>query len=234
MRILLCDDNKLFLKELRQYISMFFNERELKLPEILCFENGEALLSDSGIKDLVFLDVQMPGPNGIEITNALKESNPKTIIIIISAFHDYIDDAMSSHVFRYLDKPLDPARLYRSLQNALAEYALQASKTAIETKDQVITVYTSDIICVETHKRKTLVHTTNGSFDSIKAMQHWQTVLTQPCFVQCYRSFLVNLSHVVNFTHDSVHLDNGLRAYLSKKKYTAFKNAYMLFLESTG
>lgn len=233
MRILLCDDDALFLCELEQYILAFFSERGLGLPDVLCYESGEALLSDSGDKNLVFLDVKMSGQNGISIGNELTKSSPNTIIIMITAFAEYLDDAMRFHVFRYLNKPLDQARLYRNLQDALTEYSLRASKTIIETKDGGISLYTTEIICIETQGRKTHVHTTQGSFDSIHGMKHWQTTLTQPCFIQCHRSYLINLSHVEGFTHDSIRLSNGHQAYLTRRKYASFKDTYMLFLEST-
>lgn len=106
MRILICDDNKNILDQLQKYIMEFFKSRKLKSPKICCYHSGEALLSDAGSKDIVFLDIEMPGLNGIYVGKELKEKNKNTIIFIITSYVEYLDDAMRFHVFRYLSKPL--------------------------------------------------------------------------------------------------------------------------------
>ena len=86
---------------------------------MVCFTDGESLLADEGDKDFVFLDVEMPGFNGIYIGNELKKKNNKIIIFVVTAFSEYLDDAMRFHVFRYLSKPLDQQRFFRNMDDAI-------------------------------------------------------------------------------------------------------------------
>lgn len=65
MRILICDDDNLITEQLTKYLQEYFFKVNLKCPEIVTFNSGEALLSDSGDKDIIFLDVEMPGISGI-------------------------------------------------------------------------------------------------------------------------------------------------------------------------
>ena len=64
-------------------------------------------------------------------------------------------------------------------------------------------------------------------------MSYWQETLTDPCFFQCHRSYIINLSHVLQFNKDLIQLTDNQQAYLTRRKYTAFKKAYMLYLENT-
>ena len=65
-------------------------------------------------------------------------------------------------------------------------------------------------------------------------MHYWTDTLNMPCFFTSHRSFIVNLRYVSNFDHSLIYLyGNKIRAYLTKRKYTQFKDAYMLYLEST-
>lgn len=233
MRIILCDDDPLITKQLENLLKEYFSANSLKLPEIVPFFTGEALLEDTGEKDIIFLDIEMPGLNGIYIGNELKKRNPDIIIFVVTSYSEYLDDAMKFHVFRYLSKPIDKQRLFRNLKDALHLYTTSNVKIAIETKNGIVTVSVPDIISVETQGRKVVLHTVSGDFESVHTMQYWINTLQMKCFFQPHRSFLVNMAHVTSFDHLLINLyRNQYHAYLTKRKYTAFKEAYLLYLES--
>lgn len=73
MRILICDDDVLIIEQLQKLITYYFQTNHLKCPELVSFTNGEDLLADKGEKDIVFLDIEMPGMNGIFVGNELKK-----------------------------------------------------------------------------------------------------------------------------------------------------------------
>lgn len=119
MRILICDDDELITKQLSKYIQNYFEHSSAKCPKISCFSDGESLLADEGEKDILFLDIEMPGTNGIFVGHELKKQNSNIIIFVITSYSEYLDDAMRFHVFRYLSKPLDKQRLFRNLKEAI-------------------------------------------------------------------------------------------------------------------
>lgn len=71
MRILICDDDTLIIEQLQKYIESYFESNHLKCPELVSFTSGESLLADKNEKDIVFLDIEMPGMNGIFVGNEL-------------------------------------------------------------------------------------------------------------------------------------------------------------------
>ena len=119
MRIIICDDDIIFADKLQKEIGSFFAQRSLALPEFVTYHTGEQLLEDTGSKDLIFLDMELPGIDGILVGRELKAQNPSSIIFVITSFSEYLDDAMRFHVFRYLTKPLEVRRLHRNLLDAL-------------------------------------------------------------------------------------------------------------------
>lgn len=234
MRILICDDDALVREQLKNYINAFFTTKDLKSPEIVCFSSGESLLADKGDKDICFLDIEMPGLNGIYVGNELKKANDRIIIFIITSYSEYLDDAMRFHVFRYLSKPLDKQRFLRNMKDAVDLYHTITFKVPIETRRGMHTVLASSIIVIEAQGRKVTVHTTLHDFESVHNMQYWLDLLPKSSFFQTHRSFIVNFEHVSDFDHSLVHLaDDQFQAYLTKRKYGAFKDAYLLYLEST-
>lgn len=122
MRILICDDDLLIVEKLQKYLKSYFSHLHLSCPEIVCFSDGESLLADPGDKDILFLDIEMPGLDGIYVGNELKKKDKDIIIFIITSYSEYLDEAMLFHVFRYLSKPIDRQRLFRNLKNALDLY----------------------------------------------------------------------------------------------------------------
>ena len=233
MQLIICDDDKLFIQKLQPCLQLFFKQHRLILPKIITFTSGEELLSYTGSIDILFLDIEMPGMNGIYIGNVLKERNKNIIIFVVTSYSEYLDEAMRFHVFRYLSKPLEKQRLFRNLKDALAVYHTLSQKIALETKEETLTLPVNDIILIETQGRKIIVHTSKKDYESIHSIQYWIEILPKNCFIQSHRSFIVNLKHVSNFNHDIIYLEDGqFTAYLTKRKYTEFKNAYLLYLES--
>lgn len=234
MRILICDDDELILEQLHKYLQYYFDQSHIKYPEIVSFTNGEDLLADKNEMDMVFLDIEMPGINGIYVGNELKKRNKNILIFVVTSYAEYLDDAMRFHVFRYLSKPLDQQRFFRNMKDALVYLNTMTIKIPVETKQTTYIFPASQIIAVEAQGRKVIVHTTSQDLFSVQNMNYWVNQLPKNCFFQTHRSFIVNFKHVIDFNHTTVHLsDRHIIAYLTRRKYSSFKNAYFLYLEST-
>lgn len=80
MRILICDDDLSITQSLSQIIKTYFNKKKVNNLDIVTFNDGDSLLSDKSQKDIVFLDVEMPGFDGIYVGNELKKQNESVII----------------------------------------------------------------------------------------------------------------------------------------------------------
>lgn len=234
MRIAICDDDVLAVGQLESYIRAFFEMKNIKCPEIISFSSGESLLADKKDIDILFLDIEMPGINGIYVGKELKRANDRLIIFIVTSYPEYLDEAMRFHVFRYLSKPLDRQRFFRNMKDAVDLYHNITVKVPVETRQGIHTLLASSIIMIEAQGRNVTLHTTLHDFKSVHNMQYWLDLLPRNCFFQTHRSFIVNFEHISDFDHSLVHLaDNQFQAYLTKRKYSAFKNAYLLYLEST-
>ena len=232
MRILICDDDPLAIEQIHKNLKSFFTYKHIKCPEVISYSCGEDLLNDTGNKDIVFLDIEMPGMNGIYVGNELKKSNPAVINFIVTSYSEYLDEAMRFHVFRYLSKPLEQQRFFRNMQDAVNLYHTSTLLIPVETKNGVHAISATDIIVVEAAERKVMVYTVQKSYESVRNMAYWLDTLPKSCFFQTHRSFIINLGHITDFDHTLIHLTNQLTAYLTRRKYRTFKDAYLLYLES--
>lgn len=233
MRIVCCDDDTRVIEQLRDYLQLYFKKISTPFPEFASFSSGEELVKYNQQVDIAFLDVEMAGLSGIHTGAELKRKNPNIIIFIVTSYPDYLDEAMRFHVFRYLSKPIDKNRLFRNMKDALLQYSTVSKKIQIETKDQTDIVYMKDIVFVEARERKVFVYTQKTIYESVQKMQFWSKKLPQSCFFQTHRSYIVNLRYVSRYDNSLVNLcNNKYRAYLTRRKYNSFKNAYIMYLES--
>lgn len=233
MRIAICDDDELFADRLLKQIEEFFSDLELQLPDIELYKSGDDLLQENNLYDMVFLDIEMQGLNGIQVGQFLKERNKNTIIFVVTSYLEYLDDAMRFNVFRYLSKPIENFRLHRNLKDALSLYSTTIEKITIEHKLEMVTVYLSDIIYIESTGRETMIHTISGDYRSSKNMKNWDDIQNKPGFFKTHRNHIVNMKYVIRFDSINVFLYGEKQAYISRRKYKEFKEKYLFYLEST-
>lgn len=234
MKFAICDDDELFCVQLEKYIKEFFSKKKIKSPEIQIFHCGEDLLASEDTFDIAFLDVEMSGISGIHTGRELKKRNRRILFMIITSYTEYLDEALQFHAFRYLSKPLDKARLFRNLESALYVYQTENEKILIETKEENITVFTSSIVMIEIVGRKVYVRTTTEDYLSIHKLQYWMEHLNQAQFFQPHKSYIINFKHVTKFDKQLIYLFNErYKAYLTYRRYAAFKSAYLMYLDST-
>lgn len=233
MRIVICDDNKEISDEIKDILSLYYKKNKMELPEISIFNSGEKLLNDARKMDIVFLDIEMPGIDGILAGKKLIEKNKDVIVIIVTSYSEYIDDAMRINVFRYISKPIDDRRLIRNYKDALSAFSARKNqKIPIETGDKVLSCNSSDIIMLETFGRKTLIHTVNTTIATTTILQEWLHSLPSETFYQPHRSYIINMAHVLEFSHNEISLSNGNIAYLARRNYSEFKKKWLTYLST--
>lgn len=234
MNIFLCDDDCLIIKQLSEYLTEYFSNIKMNTIKIFTFNTAFPLLSSSVILDIVFLDIEMPEINGIEIAKKLYSMYHDCIIMIVTSYSEYLDAAMDIHVFRYLDKPINKKRLFSSLDYAIKRLTDISGKITFEINSKFITLSKKDIVCAEAQLRNVNIYTPTEMYVSKKNMLFWKEQLTNPCFFQPHRSYIVNMNHIISFDKTTLYTDNAaLLVPISRNIYQNFKTAYLLFMENT-
>lgn len=235
MRILFCDDDSDILTQLQDYVAEYFAHIGGFLPEYEAYTSGELLLEKETSADIVFLDVEMPGLSGIHVGAELKKRNPSCKIFIVTSYPDYLDEAMRFQVFRYLSKPIDKNRLFRNLKDAIYQHTMETREYPVITETGMVVLRADEILCVEATQRKCLLHTTRGIYVSNETMEYWKKTLSLACFYATHKSFIINMRYVCEIQKDTILLrydGTEKEAYLAKRKFTQFKDAYLFYLGS--
>ena len=114
MNVLLVDDEPLQLLRLEKAVKEVLNK-----GDVLCFGNPVEALEKAKTShvDLAFLDIEMPGLNGIQLAKKLKALNPLINIIFVTAYDQYALEAHRIHASGYLTKPVSKAKIEEEMKN---------------------------------------------------------------------------------------------------------------------
>ena len=118
IRIAIVDDELAQIQLIQKIVEDFFEEKHKQIS-INTFTSGEALLSNSICYDLIFLDIQMNGINGIETAQRLRVKNKKAALLYITSYQDYIQKSMTIHPFAFILKPISKEEVRKNLDDYL-------------------------------------------------------------------------------------------------------------------
>ena len=236
MKVLICDDNPKIITQIKKYLMEISKQTRYKF-DFICFINGNDISTEQIKADFAFIDIEMPGVNGLSVTKHLQTLNPNIIVFIVTSFQGYLDDAMDLKVFRFLSKPIDENRFFRSMEIAINLYKQSTEKIVLDYFDECHNIFTIDILYLTIENRKTKLVTKTQEFISNKKFDYWKKQLSKyEYFAQSHYSFIVNLKNVTDFDRNEITLtfnSTKLKVPISRSFYAPFKTAFYEYMGGT-
>lgn len=191
MKCIAVDDDALFLT----ILSGFINKTD-SLELLESFESAVDAYNylQKNSVDLIFLDVEMPEMNGIELIESL-ENQPQ--IIMVSSEQKYVIDAFNLNVAAYLLKPLDNYSKFLSAVKKVQE-SMHSRKRSLFVKEEhkLVRIHLEDIEYIEAFGDYVKLHTGERFHITYTSMKELINRLPAGEFVQVHRSYIVALDHV--------------------------------------
>jgi len=187
------DDEPLSVKLITNYINLsphlqLVHSTSSPLQAIEFFKNNNA--------DLLFLDIQMPEVNGLEIAKAL---GSKTRVIFTSAYQEYAINGYDLNVIDFLLKPVTQERFAVAIEKAIER--IQNANTAgrkyifIKVEQKNIKIFLDDIVFIEGLRDYVAVHTKNEKYLTLESLRNLETDLTGN-FIRIHKSYLINTEYI--------------------------------------
>lgn len=230
--VAIVDDEKIIREQLRGWI-----EKRQQECVIDSYVTGEALVRSGKHYDIVFLDIQMEGINGIDTAKELRQKHEDFILVFITGAKEYVFDAFEVSAFHYLLKPLEEQKVLTVYERAVLEVRKQRKRKEepifIKTRNRNITLEQKNVLYIESRAKKVEIHTKTEVVEAYGAISELQKQLSDS-FYRCHRGYLVNMAFVSEYSNDSIVLNNGEVVILAKEKYSDFVKAYMRYLKNGG
>lgn len=217
MRILICDDEQKFIDELKFHIERYM-QTHLINAEITTTVSPEKIVKGDAVYDLAFLDIQMPGVDGITLGKELKSRNSKLILFYVTAYSDYLDEAMDLQIFRYFYKPFDEKRLYASLDRAMEYLDESYVDIIVEGGKESVKIPVDDILFVRRENRKITVFTVDKEYVCKSGFDEILSKLPNTFFYLVHKSFLVNIHHITKYSYTEIYVGDTRISVATRKQ----------------
>ncbi len=231
MRVAICDD----LSECRLSVKCLVCEY-FKLHHIECsideFETGADLLKNNEAYDILFLDIELGDLNGIAVAKEIQKNHKNTVVLVVTAYHQYLDDAMDLNVTRYIDKPATQSRIFSALDKALS--VINEGVITLHIKGgRVARLKSSDIIYAEAKLKGVCIYTNETVYIIKETMKQFRLMLTASCFAVPHSSYLVNMNYIKKFQRDEITLAepySNIKISVATRKQPEFKRRFLDFI----
>ena len=187
--------------------------------------------------DLIFLDIDMPGMDGITFAKRLRASNCRTDIIFISSREDKVFEALRTNPGgfvrkrRFLEDVPEIVDLW--LKNRPRKESL---KLVIQSKEATYTFPLDTLLYIESSGKVQQIHVTNRKAPVTirRSMQDLEDSLTGSGFLRIHKGYLVNYKFIRRLEEDEAILTNDERIPLSRRRVQEIRNQYLELMQRSN
>lgn len=235
IKIAVCDDDLSALNEIKILLEQYRTEHNQDIVYAAFHSPLEILAEiEKGIRpDILFLDVIMPGENGINAAREIRQYDDTVKIIFLTSSTEFAVESYTVGAYYYQMKPICEKDFFRLMDSVISdcEKAQQCS---------LILHFKGGISRIDLHKLEycevighTLVfHLENGKIvESIGSMDELCSKIAQyGNFLRPHRSFMVNMEYIQNISHKAIIMDNLAEVPIPHGKCSEIKNRYLEYV----
>lgn len=201
--------------------------------------------------DLIFLDIKIPGLNGIDIANKILEENHVPHIVFVTAYEEYALEAFEVNAIDYILKPVSEERLKKGINKIVEHMNLErryyydrlnrllkglkgkendhVNRISVYHNGRLIPLNFEDIIYATVEGKNTIIISTKGKFQVSYTLRELENKLTLPCFFRSHKSFIINLDMIesiepwFNSTYNVILKNVNVKIPVSRSQSKEFK-----------
>ena len=229
--IAICDDEKIIAEQIKRLASVFFRAKNME-TSIICFSCGEELLRYDKSIDILFLDIQMEGMDGMETAKKLRSRNFKGYLIFVTVLEEMVFQSFEVQAYDYLVKPVEEKRFAKTMERLFASMQnVSEEKLLVQKGYERSIISFEEIVFAEVIDRKVYLHLVSSEvvdfYDKIENLEE----RLDSRFFRCHRSYLINLKHLKGYKNGTACMDNGKEVPVSRLRSKEFSSVILRYMK---
>lgn len=226
LHVALCDDEEYIHETIGKVIKEYGEERKSEL-KVLHFFSGKDLLESKEEMHILLLDIDMPYIDGIEAAFCLKEKGKECKIIMLTSKQERFKEAFKIGAYRFVTKPVDIEELKEALDNT-REILLGYNQIEVKFEHTRCKILQSNIDYIEACRDFVKIYVGKNICQSERTLKSWKEELDNRLFIECHKSYIVNLKSVAKVKRNTLVLENGKEIPIARRRK---KDVLQTFIE---
>lgn len=232
VKIALCDDDTGTLNRLCALLRRYCKVRGKEI-DAAAFDSPLELLCEieRGVRfDVLFLDILLPGENGIHTAQEIREYDSNVKIIFLTTSSEFAVQSYTVDAYYYQLKPIEEEQFFCLMDSVLDACEKEESESLVlQCKNGVTRIRLRDLEYCEIIHRTLQLHLSNGAiYESIGSLDGFSQQL-EPYggFLRVHRSFIINLEYVQDISYKAVTMSCLTKIPIPRGKYKEIKDAFL-------
>ncbi len=235
INIAICDDDNDIIKTLKEAISEYSTANSLEF-KVQSFGCGEKLLESKINFDLVFLDIEMSGIDGLKTAQLFRQMDRRAKIVYVTNHSECALRSYAVHPFDFVVKPFKKERI-NSVLNELSHYLSEDTENEaviqLKGEDGPLLLSLRNIYVFEyTGNRRITVYTKSEKYRIKGSLSDIFALINSESFVSPHKSFIINMEHIDKLNSFTLYTTNGIEVPVAQKKLKEFHNEFSRFIKN--
>lgn len=233
LNIAICDDEKYYRNYIENVVKGYLVKEDVRF-QIELFVNGEAFCEkEENIQkfDIIFLDIEMDGMNGMETAYFIREKNPEIDIVFITVTSDYVFEGYNVRAVRYIMKKEIDKLMLDCLADIIKRRKFSSYSMEFPFVGGKRSILLEDLLYIESQSHKLQFIKKSENLYMYGQINKLESKMLDFNFVRCHQSFLVNLGHIEQISNYTICLSDGSKIPVSRPRYSEVKQRYLQYKE---
>ncbi len=227
MNIHICDDEEIFLKDIKKIVSNCCEDSNIRT-----FSDGKSLLASLCEEDVdvLLLDIDMPHMNGMEVAKRISLMDKKPILIFVTSHDELVYESFMFHPYGFVRKEYIDTELPKILEDCVNELKHKTKHFCFKSDGRNIRLLISEILYFESEANYVKVFTVDHEYRFRSTMTAVENSLNTYGFIRIHKGFLVNQEAVMLIGSDEARLINGQVLPMGKTYVDSAKSELMRYM----
>lgn len=227
LRVAIVEDMPAELTLLQKHLQSYADERGMAF-EFAVFGDATAFLERYRADyDIVFMDIELPGMDGMEAAHRLRALDRQVTLIFVTNMAQFAVKGYEVEALDYIVKPVKYGSFCTKLDRAVARCQAAAESIAIPQQNGTLRLLLREILYIEVNGHRLTYHTQQGTFEAGGSLQDVEAKLHPKGFLRCNKCYLVNQRQVRGMQGNLVQLSNGETLQISRLRKKGFLEELM-------